>query len=567
VTEYAEYLARARERFARQEAATVDQLRRAYLHARESVLRDLRDLPPDARRSLQARHWADLAMRLDQRASELSAGILDALHVGIRVTSRAAADAGAAVTASVIVDRAASVRAMFADINERAAMAFIARTGRDGLQLSDRVWRVGRNYRRAILNLTQDAVVRGEDAKTLARRLERYLQPGARHEMSDAVRRRLKVPADISYEAYRLAATELNNSFHESTIMVGRATPGYQGIYWRLSPAHKIPDVCDDLAAHNGTGFWPAGSEPSKPHPLCRCHIVPRWEATGSLKARLRRWLGDPGAEPDLETWYQTWAGPFVDRSGLGQPYQIRPSGPALAPQRPQPSRPSTPSLLGPALLSAALARHFLPQANRQEVLGYIMDANPPEQVRSGLMTPAQWADQYMSDEPGGYVLQIVHPAALFMPTPAGDEAKVREYSRLEAETVPPVVLDSNDKLQARFDITAGGLKVRAGLLPYVVLDGKHRVEAALDRGDGAVPAYVPRRLAARVRAYSHTAELHDFADAYFREMGYAVLIEGERQWVVRDREGRQREFLARDMELIARRRGHRFAFVEQGEA
>lgn len=267
MSEYDKYLAQARERFARREGATVEQLRRAYRQAREAVLRDIAELPPEAKRSLQARHWSALAKRLDLRASELSETVLDALYGGIKLSSRAATQAGAATTAPLLPDRAAGVRAMFVDINERATAAFLARTGPDGMQISDRIWRAGRNYRQSILNLVQDAVVRGEDARTLARRLETYLEPGARHDMSLAVRQSLKVPKDISYEAMRLARTELNNAFHESTIMTGRATPGYQGIVWRLSASHRIPDICDDYANHNGTGFWPAGEEPSKPHP------------------------------------------------------------------------------------------------------------------------------------------------------------------------------------------------------------------------------------------------------------------------------------------------------------
>lgn len=195
-------------------------------------------------------------------------------------------------------------------------------------------------------------------------------------------------------------------------------------------------------------------------------------------------------------------------------------------------------------------------------MLGFIADANPPEQVKSGLMTMAQWAELHMSDEPGGYLLARVHPAALFLPTPTADGAKVREYSRLPAETAPPVVVDSNEKIQARFNLGEGGrLDQTGGLQPYTLLDGSRRVEATLSRGDAHLLAYVPRRQLPRVLANASTAELHDFAHRHFDAEGYRVLVEGERQWLVVDRRGRQRELLRRDILRIARSHGHRFFF------
>jgi hypothetical protein len=127
-------------------------------------------------------------------------------------------------------------------------------------------------------------------------------------------------------EAMRLAVTEMNNAFHEGTILAGRATPSYQGIHWRLSHSHAVPDICDTLAAGSP---YPKGQEPSKPHPWCRCVAIQAHEDPDAFAQRLRQWLENPDSQPDLEKWYNENAKPFLskplslsegkDGSGLGQ--------------------------------------------------------------------------------------------------------------------------------------------------------------------------------------------------------------------------------------------------------
>jgi hypothetical protein len=177
----------------------------------------------------------------------------------------------------------------------------------------------GEHYRNNIRTILEDTVARGEDARVVARKLERYLQPGVHTALKAETRRRLGVSKDVSMEAMRLAVTEMNNAFREGTVMAAQATPGYLGVYWRLSPtSHVLADVCDDYARHNGNGFWPKGEEPTTPHPWCRCYLVPGVEDSASFKERLKEWLRDPGSQPDLERWYNGTARPFLERPAPG---------------------------------------------------------------------------------------------------------------------------------------------------------------------------------------------------------------------------------------------------------
>lgn len=68
-------------------------------------------------------------------------------------------------------------------------------------------------------------------------------------------------------------------------------------------------DICDELAAYDeglGKGVYAPGNEPPYPaHPNCLCILVPVHEQPEDFVQRLKRWKGNPGSEPNIETWYQ----------------------------------------------------------------------------------------------------------------------------------------------------------------------------------------------------------------------------------------------------------------------
>ena len=120
-----------------------------------------------------------------------------------------------------------------------------------------------------------------------------------------------RIPGNISYEALRLARTEMTAAFGEGTIAAARMSPSYLGMKWVLSHNHPVTDICDTLAMRNdglglGPGVYSPGNEPALPaHPNCICTLVPIHESPEEFVARLRHWLEDPENEPELEQWYQ----------------------------------------------------------------------------------------------------------------------------------------------------------------------------------------------------------------------------------------------------------------------
>jgi hypothetical protein len=155
----------------------------------------------------------------------------------------------------------------------------------DNYRLSDRVWRQGRDVRRAIDARIVQGIRNGEDALSIARDLERYLNPSMQPDTIRAngkvVRRnQTRYPGRGgwgSYAARRLVQTELNHAFNQATIEAGKVTPGATGARWVLSTAHVKQDNCDNHARGNspgmGRGEYTFRDFPRMPdHPLCRCH-------------------------------------------------------------------------------------------------------------------------------------------------------------------------------------------------------------------------------------------------------------------------------------------------------
>ena len=254
-----------------------------------------------------------LAKSLDSAADALRGQLDSVLRSGIQLAVDIAIKPSELITMETLGDAfdRAGIRAMFTNVNQRAVTALLSRTRGDGLRLSDRVWRTSQTWKRAATRVIEDMVARGQNSREAARYIDRYLQPQTHTTLKSETRRRLGVPKDVSMEAMRLAVTEMNNAFHEGTILAGRATPSYQGIHWRLSHSHVVPDVCDRLAAGSP---YRKGEEPPKPHPWCRCVAIQVHEDTKAFMQRLREWVNNPESHPELEKWYNEYAKPFLSK-------------------------------------------------------------------------------------------------------------------------------------------------------------------------------------------------------------------------------------------------------------
>lgn len=182
--------------------------------------------------------------------------------------------------------------------------------GKDGkpapYRLSDRVWRLGKETRTAIDDRLRVGIARGEDALTIADDLVSYLRLDQQPEIitvDGKVIRRRNLTATPgrggygSYQARRLARTEVTRVHGQATIEMMRVTPGGKGIRWRLSGSHPEQDICNDHASADlyglGAGVYPVNSVPPYPnHPMDLCVLVPVVQSRDEVIADVLRRYG-----------------------------------------------------------------------------------------------------------------------------------------------------------------------------------------------------------------------------------------------------------------------------------
>lgn len=341
--EFARYVLEARSEFLRLRLRQEPALRKIYLDSADRLADEIRSLKPTTG-TLWRDHLQALEKSLRAEADRISQSITKKLEGDLPQAVEAGASPlqrqlMSALEKAAISPGALKVQRGFGDANARAVEAVWART-RNGMKLSGRIWQKGDEAREAIRSIIWDGTARGRDAVKVARDIEKYVRYGRSTLTQDYLnmmeRMGKRIPKNLSYEALRLARTEMTMAFQEGTYAAGRVSPSYRGSRWMLSASHPLRDVCDDLAEadlyHLGPGGYPAGEEPITPHPNCLCYVVPLVEGTEAFVERLKRWQHDPGSEPDLEKWYnQIWKG----QPARQPPIQV--TTPAPVPPKPRP--------------------------------------------------------------------------------------------------------------------------------------------------------------------------------------------------------------------------------------
>ncbi len=307
--EYAKWALEARKGYIDLRLKQDPEIRRLYLRAAQNISRELRaygSMHPLRQRQLEAmetilrQEWRAFN---DQLKGALESHIEQAVKISVAPAREITLNAVVGANVGLSSER---VREVFVAVNHAAIEAIWART-RKGLYLSDRIWNTAQNFGSTMRDIIQSGVATGQDAVTTARVLERYVKTDARTFARDypnmMERMNGRVPGNISYEALRLARTEMTGAYGEGVIVSGKANPGYKGVKWILSNTHPVPDICDVLAA---VDLFESGREPIYPaHPNCLCALVPVYEDPNEFVDRLVTWKADPMSQPDLENWYQ----------------------------------------------------------------------------------------------------------------------------------------------------------------------------------------------------------------------------------------------------------------------
>lgn len=216
-------------------------------------------------------------------------------------------------TASISKITKPTIQKIFCELNTRTLEAYWSRS-KDGLFLSDKIWSKNIKYRETMTKILQAAVAEGQDCVKTARMLDQYVLKG-KQTLVDNYPNMIKrmgnrIPKDVSYEALRLARTEMTAAYGEGVLVAAKVNPATQGIKYILSKSHPKRDICDDITGTDsyglGIGVYPVDSAPSYPfHPHCLCVVLTVNEQLEDLVLRLKRWNSNPMSEPSMEDWYQ----------------------------------------------------------------------------------------------------------------------------------------------------------------------------------------------------------------------------------------------------------------------
>ena len=314
---YRKWALEARKKYIELRLRQDPEIRSLYIRAADRVARELRKLALKTPSSyLRKRQLEALETALRAEADRLTGSLTKAFEQYIEQAVEAGGGYGQAIVLDLFKKAGMDItglRTMFARVNRQAVEACWARA-KKGLFLSDRIWQHGEKFRNTMRDIIQEAVATGQDAVKTARMLQQYVRQGkstlAANYPNVMKRMKGRIPGNISYEALRLARTEMTAAFGEGTIATARVSPSYIGMKWVLSHNHPVVDICDTLAEHDeglGRGVYSPGNEPPLPaHPNCICTLVPVHEEPEKFVERLKKWKENPSREPKLEKWYNT---------------------------------------------------------------------------------------------------------------------------------------------------------------------------------------------------------------------------------------------------------------------
>jgi hypothetical protein len=197
-----------------------------------------------------------------------------------------------------VLDSAAAMR-----VSQDAVRFVQTFTAADGLQLSDRLWRLDQGAKEVLQRAIGNAVVQGWSASRAAAALAYAGQPVPPElalQLTRAKGPALARVADLLHtgdgaevwKADRVFRTEINRAHGEAYMAGAEKTPGFVGFKYLLSPAHPEPDICDLLASQNlhglGQGVYPSREAtpwPAHPNTLSFVQVVFADEVTDADRA------------------------------------------------------------------------------------------------------------------------------------------------------------------------------------------------------------------------------------------------------------------------------------------
>jgi hypothetical protein len=186
----------------------------------------------------------------------------------------------------------------------------------DALNLSARVWQVDREARDGMNAVLLKGIANGDSAWNIAKELEQFLGANAdcprwtstrlygqtKSEIATGTKGLLSGNAcdgsGVSYNALRLARTEIQKAHALATDRILAAQPWVEKEQINLSAAHAGSDICDETVqgGEDGKGIYEVGTVELPLHPNCLCYKTAVLMSEKEFTSSLRGWLD--GSQP-----------------------------------------------------------------------------------------------------------------------------------------------------------------------------------------------------------------------------------------------------------------------------
>lgn len=216
----------------------------------------------------------------------------------------------------------------------------------DSLNLSARVWNVDREARDGMNAVLLKGIANGDSAWNIAKELEQFL--GANQECprwtstrlygrtkseiaggdTSGLQGKTGSPCDgsgVSYNALRLARTEIQKAHALATDKVMAMQPWVEKEQVHLSAAHPETDICDDTVGggEGGKGIYEVGEIELPLHPNCLCYKTAVLMDEKEFTASLNGWLNGEQAWGEMDRYAEMVSGPTGQVTGSILPNAI----------------------------------------------------------------------------------------------------------------------------------------------------------------------------------------------------------------------------------------------------
>lgn len=165
----------------------------------------------------------------------------------------------------------------------------------DGLQISDRLWRLNNGAKQKVTEAIERGVIQGESSREAAGNFLRRGRPVPKEVLAKmGMNRSAKIGTEaleiltkrgkgnMVHNALRLFRTELARANNEGFLRTGKKLSMVAGDRWNLSGSHPKRDICDTYATQDvdglGPGGYKTGNYPALGHPECMCFPTPIFE-------------------------------------------------------------------------------------------------------------------------------------------------------------------------------------------------------------------------------------------------------------------------------------------------